>query len=356
MGRTRIRRGNNGSRPSKEAAAAGALVGAAAVGGKVALDRRAGSKRDAERAFQLYEDEPVTVGIRRIARGQLEGAHDEIEGASKRKLAGAVHDTRKTFKRLRATVRLARGAIGDDTYRFENVAFRDAGRRLSGVRDASVLIETLADLEKRSGDDLPSGVTTRLRGRLERERKQALDSLKGDDSLLAAVTADIEAARTRTAAWTFETEGLDALEPGLHRIYRRGRTAMKRAKAEPTNEHMHEWRKRVKDLWHAEQILRPAAPKKMKKRAKRTHELADMLGDDHDLAELRLYVGRHRNDFDDRTAQLALLAAINRRRKQLQRQAFRLGRDVYARKPKPYVAAVSRNARKRSWGRDTVPA
>jgi hypothetical protein len=44
----------------------------------------------------------------------------------------------------------------------------------------------------------------------------------------------------------------------LRRIYRRGRKAMQHAQADPTNENLHEWRKRVKDLWHAEQILRPA--------------------------------------------------------------------------------------------------
>jgi CHAD domain-containing protein len=342
MARTRTERGSNGRpQPRKEVAAAGALVGAAALGGKVALDRLAGSKRDAERAFRLHEDEPVPDGIRRIARGQLDGAHDEIEGASKRKLAAAVHDTRKALKRLRATVRLARGSIGEDTYRVENTAFRDAGRRLSGVRDASVLIETLDELEKRAGDDLPAGVAARLRRRLARERRDALDALQGDDALLAATVADIEEARTRTAAWTFETQGFDALESGLDRMYRRGRKAMKRAQADPTNEHLHEWRKRVKDLWHAEQILRPAAPKKMKKRAKRTHALADLLGDDHDLGELRMYVGRHRDDFDDRTAQVALMAVINRRRKQLQRQAFRLGEKVYAPSPKRYVRVAS---------------
>ena len=52
-------------------------------------------------------------------------------------------------------MRLARGALGDEAYRRENVAFREAGRRLAGVRDASVLIETLDTLEKVSGNDLP---------------------------------------------------------------------------------------------------------------------------------------------------------------------------------------------------------
>ena len=167
-------------------------------------------------------------GIRRIARGQLEQAHDELEDAPKRQLGDAVHETRKAFKRLRATVRLARGAIGDDRYRRENRVFRDAGRRLSGVRDASVLIETLDDLEKAAGDVLPTAATGRpARTPLEAGRRRALGSLQDDDALLGeAVITDIEQARTRTAAWTFEVEGFDALEPGLRRIYRRGRKAM----------------------------------------------------------------------------------------------------------------------------------
>ena len=351
-----IHRGNKGPHPSKEVTAAAALVGAAAVGGTVAWSTRAGSKRDAEQAFRLYKEEAIPDGIRRIARGQLEQAHAELADGPKRKLANAVHDTRKGFKRLRATLRLARGAIGDEAYRRENTAFRDAGRRLSGVRDASVLIETLDELERASGSDLPGGGTARLREQLEDERKQALDSLKADDALVAAVIADIEQARTRTAAWTFELQGFDALEPGLRRIYRRGRNAMRRAQADPTNQNLHDWRKRVKDLWHAEQILRPAAPKKMKKLAKRTHALADLLGDDHDLAELRLYVGRHRSGFDDRVAQVAVMAVIDRRRKELQRRAFSLGPQLYGRSPKRFVAGIGRGWRKRARPAQTAGA
>jgi CHAD domain-containing protein len=158
------------------------------------------------RAFRLDRDETIPDGIRRVARGQLDQAHAELSQSPKRELATAVHDARKGLKRLRATVRLARGAMGEEIYRRENAAFRDNGRRLSGVRDASVLIETLDELEEVSGEDLPRAATARLRERLEQERKQALESLRADDSIVAAVAADIEKARTRTAAWTFELQ------------------------------------------------------------------------------------------------------------------------------------------------------
>jgi CHAD domain-containing protein len=340
--RAGIAQRNNGTDTRKEVVAAAALVGVVGVGGKLALDRRAKSRHDSERAFCLYNDEAIPDGIRRIARGQLDQAHDELAAGPKRKLAIAAHDTRKGFKRLRATVRLARGALGEETYRRENIAFRNAGRRLAGVRDASVLIETLDALEKACGGDLPVHTTTKLRAQLKDERKRALVSLTANDALVAEVVDEIDGARARTAAWTFDARGFAALEPGLLRIYRRGRSAMRRALEEPTDENLHQWRKRVKDLWHAEQILRPASSKTMKKLAKRTHGLADLLGDDHDLAELRDHVVAHGGCFDDRAAQMALTAVIDRRRKALQDEAFALGPKVYRQSPGQFAKANRR--------------
>jgi CHAD domain-containing protein len=338
----------------RELVAAAALVGTVAVGGTLARGRRASSRRDSERAFRLYEDESTPDGIRRIARGQLDQSHDELADGPKRRFATAVHDTRKRFKRLRATVRLVRGPLGEEAYRRENIAFRDAGRCLAGVREASVLVMTLDALDKVSGDQLPGDATTKLRSQLKNERRQALESLKADDVRVAAVVDEIDSARTRTAAWTFDVDGFEAISPGLRRIYRRGRKAMQRALKEPTTANFHEWRKRVKDLWHAEQILRPASPKKMKKLAKRTHGLADLLGDDHDLAELGNYVATHGDCFDDSATQVALTAMIDRRRAVLQDAAFAAGSKIYSRNPRRFVKAVGLRWREQERPSDAV--
>ena len=336
------------SHPStKEVAAAAALAGAAAAGGKVAWDKLSGPGDDEEQAFRLHTGEPTPDGMRRIARGQLDRAEAELKGAPKRKLAAGVHDTRKSLKRLRALVRLGRDALGEETYEHENQAFRDTGRRLAGVRDASVLIETLDALELAAAGELPSDATAGLRERLEAERKQALQSLKEDDAVIDSVCDELEQARTRTATWTFDSDGFAALEPGLRRIYSRGRKAMTASAQEASTDNLHEWRKRVKDLWHAEQILQAASPKKMKKLAKRTHKLSDLLGDDHDLAELRSYAIAHRECFDDPVAQAALVAVIDRRRTELQRDALRLGAKLYRSSPKRFAGSIQRGFKHR---------
>jgi CHAD domain-containing protein len=222
------------------------------------------------------------------------------------------------------------------------------GKKLSAPRDAMVLIETLDELTERFRDEMPPDTTGPLRARFEQMHKRALTRLGRDEATIDAVRGELEEGRERSAAWTFDAEGFEALRPGLERIYRRGRRSMRAAAEEPTTERLHEWRKRSKDLWHAVQILRPAAPKRMKSLAKRAHRLSDLLGDDHDLAVLREQVERADGSFEREASRTALLAVIDRRRLSLQRDAFKLGAKIYKARPKSLGRSVERGWRKRA--------
>lgn len=332
-------------RPHTEIAAAAAVAAAGAVGATVAHTKRVTRGKQEERAFSLRSAEPLPDGLRRVARGQLDDARDELRGASGRKVGSAVHEARKSLKRLRAVARLSRDAIGDDAYRQENAAFRDAGRRLSGARDAKVLIDTLDAVQETAAKELHSDQSADLRARLESEHDAEVESLR-ERGAAEAVLGDLESARARVATWSFESDGFEALEPGVRRIYRRGRKAMKAAAAEPTTESLHEWRKRVKDLWHVAQVLRPASPKRMKKLAASLHDLSNLLGDDHDLAVLRGYVERHPDCVADPASRAALVAVIERRRSKLQGDALARGRKLYSDSPADFTRELTRGWRK----------
>ena len=300
---------------------------------------------DPDRAYRLHSGEYVPDGIRRIARGQLRDAEDALDGVSKRRLPGAVHDARKAFKRLRATVRLSRDAVGEATYRRENAAYRSAGRRLSASRDADVLLQTLDGLCERFADELPARVTDPLRAELRARRERAVAAVRHDDRAIAAVLGELRDGLVRTPAWTFEDDGFDALAPGLKRIYRRGRKRMRAADQDPSPANLHEWRKRVKDLWHATQIVRPAEPERLRKLSKRAHELADLLGDTHDLHVLRDFAERRPDCFADQAARAALVAVIDRRAGVLRKRALKRGKQLYARSPKRFAGRISRGWR-----------
>jgi CHAD domain-containing protein len=284
--------------------------------------------------YRLRPGEGAADGVRRIARGQIDFAADELDGKGDGDLDSAVHESRKAFKRLRALVRVSRDALGDEAYRRENTIFRDAGRRLSAARDAAVMVETLEGLTARYRTELADDAFSGLRDALADEAAAASARLADDRGAVEEVQGALAAARRRVAGWPIDDDGgLELLEPGFERIYRRGRRALKAARKDPDTEQLHELRKRAKDLWHAAQILRPAAPKPMKKLARRAHALSDLAGDDHDLAVLRA-AARERHATLAR-GELALLEGlIDRRRGRLQRKALSRARRVYARKPR----------------------
>jgi CHAD domain-containing protein len=293
------------------------------------------------RRFRLGEGERVPEGVGRIARGQLDMSIERLEGDTDEDFGTAVHETRKSLKRLRAIVRLARDELGDEAYRRENVAFRDAGRRLGGARDSQVLLETLDALTDRIPDEAPPKRFERFKRTLVGQHGAAQRRLH-ERAAVAEVLGELRQARKRVGDWHFEREGLDSLAPGFQRIYRRGRRAYRTARQEPSTENLHELRKRAKYLWYAAQIVRGAAPK-MKRIARRAHELSDLIGEDHDLALLIERAYERGDRFPDETAASELAALVERRRAELQREALELGQGLFGKKPRKVARPLERS-------------
>src|SRR3954468_14250518 len=162
-------------------------------------------------SYRFVKRETVPDGLRRIARERIENALAELRGETDSSPEEAIHEARKDMKKLRAVLRLARDELGDEVYRRENACFRDAGRELSAVRDADVMLETLRSLD---------GSFAKLRRSLEKHRGA---ESRGDAA--RSVTGTLESAHARVATWPLEHDGFEALEGGLRRIYRRGRRA-----------------------------------------------------------------------------------------------------------------------------------
>jgi CYTH domain-containing protein len=294
-------------------------------------------------SLPLQSDEVLTAGLRRIARGQLDKAIGAIDASGGDALGDAVHTARKSLKRLRSEVRLARDGLGDETYRRENTTFRDVGRSLSGARDSQVMVETLDDLRERYSGDVPDGGFAALRAALVAEHEAAHRRLRRDATTIGAAVEELRAARARTEAWTLSGDGPEALGRGFRRIYKRGRKAARTARREPGDETLHELRKRVKDLWYAGEIIRPVAPKRAKKVAKAASDLSDVIGLDHDLAVLRETAGRHAAALSGDELG-ALDELIARRREKLQRKARAGARRLYRRRPGAMVSRLGLDA------------
>jgi CHAD domain-containing protein len=282
----------------------------------------------ASRAYRLIPKESLPEGIARIARGRIDHAVDELRGKTDSTAEEAVHGARKDLKKLRALLRLARGELGESSFARENTCFRDAGRELAGVRESDVMLDTLKAL------DLPAELSWDLRKAI-----QAHNTRNGDGGRRAAAAravAMLREARGRVDDWPLERDSFAALRDGLERTYRRGRRDFKAVRANPSVEALHEWRKRVKELWYHHTLLRSLWPPVMQAVGGQAHELADRLGDDHDLAMLADWIREHTD------ADSEFFEAVDRRRAELQAEAMTLGARIYADKPGAYVRRLRR--------------
>lgn len=294
-------------------------------------------------AYRLSFSDELPVTVRACAREQLKGAAQRLadDGGDP---VEAVHDARKRLKKTRSLLRLVRPALGGAAYGAENEALREIALMLSSTRDADVLVATVEKLADRDAGGPGPSDFAQLRETLAAEARAAREGAAAVD--VAAVAEQLHAAAARVRRWPLSDAGWDAALGGAGRAYGRGVDAFALAREDPSVARLHEWRKRVKDLWYHHRLLVDAWPEAFGAYAREAKVLSELLGDDHDLAVLcaRIDAGvalptGAAVDLD------ALRELIGERRAELQEQANRLGRRLYAERPAAFARRLRRLVR-----------
>jgi CHAD domain-containing protein len=250
----------------------------------------------------------------------LDGA---IETLGSRQDDEAVHAARKACKRIRAALRLLRECLGSHIYQRENKRVREAAKPLTAVRDAFILRKTLRMLPTRPVA-LERGLDSEYR-----EERRALER-RGARSALKQLRATREGIIDLPAV---SSEAASAVASAKS-VYKAGRRAQRKAR-DRDDEALHEWRKQAKYLLNQLGLLKIVFNAKFKKLRRRADELAEALGDDHDLGVLISKLSFY--DVHDRS----LIRHIKTRRRKLQARAFRLGRQLYRHSAKHIEAAMA---------------
>ncbi|MEB3359346.1 MAG: CHAD domain-containing protein [Synechococcales bacterium] len=287
-------------------------------------------------SYRLSAQESLSQGVQRIAYEQIDASIHELTEKIKGDRGKAIHQARKHFKKLRALVRLVRDDLGKDIYHQENACFRDAGRELAAVRDAQVRLETLDDLREHYQDSLDAGAFHGLRQTMANDYAAVRQEVLDDDDAIASVVTQLQLARDRIEQWPIGDKW-SAIADSLQRVYQRGYADFRQAGDQPTPKHLHEWRKRVKYLWYHFRLLARLWPDLFKPLRKQTKQLADYLGDDHDLAMLTAFLREQPERFNGAEDLGVAMALIQHRQLELQTKATFLGARLYAEDPKAFM-------------------
>src|SRR5882724_1355823 len=234
--------------------------------------------------YHLKLNESVPSGIKRIVREELDSAVDQLKGKAGVTKDEAIHESRKSVKKIRGALRLVRTELGK-TYRSENRKLRKASGRLSELRNGAAMIEVFDSLRKEYRDELGGQKGSWIRQALVR-RKHRADREAHVDEALSRVADTLQAVETRVKAWPLETDGFEAIRPGLKNTFRQARRALAFARKHRAPEDFHEWRKSLKDHWYHVRLLENLWTDVMVGYEKSLKDVETWLGDDHNLVVL----------------------------------------------------------------------
>lgn len=289
-------------------------------------------------AFELDPNKSVGNEVKRSVRGELDEALDLLRAHDQEEKT--VHEARKSFKKVRAALRLVRDELGDAEYRRKNFLFRDAAQPLTEVRDAKILVEAFDNLTKHFAAEIEAGKFDKVREGLVANQRTVTDRVLKDEKACACVVEMVESEVDCVKDWTIDRKGWSALAGGLKRTYRAGHRALSAAVDKASMENLHELRKQAKYLRYQLQLLEPVWASIEKGLGDEVYDLTQILGDDHDLAVLHWLVSTDPMKYGGYDVVKSLNTLIARRHEELQRQAFDCGRHVYRDSPKVFTNRI----------------
>lgn len=285
--------------------------------------------------YHFKHSETVAEAVKRIARGELTAASEELAGKNGHSRDEGIHEARKSVKKVRALLRLMRDELGP-VYRTANVRLRGIGRKLSDFRDTQSIVEISDSLQKKYRGQLTAPAFKSIRGGLLASKKQA-ESRGNIDHVLARMALNLARAAEHIDEWALERDGFAAIEPGLEKCFRAGRKAFRYALKHPTAENFHEWRKRLKDQWYHIRLLEDLWTDVLQGYEKTLKELQNCLGDDHNLVVLREKIVSDPAAFGSTEQVEQFCTLIDGYQAELRKNAAALGRPLYEEKPREFT-------------------
>ena len=285
-------------------------------------------------SFELHHRKHIEDDLTKIVRRQLRNTADALTKSEGSQFRSAVHESRKSVKKVRAVAAFLTRA-GAKLPRRDRKRLKSAARALSSVRDSTAIIETFDRVRRRYPKQLPEHTYGILRRGLVAARDRS-EARAQRDGVVADAAERLEKTRESARKWPSPSIKRSAMIEIVAASYRRSRNAMRRARATGQSATLHRWRKELKTLWYQLRLAKPlttgVAP--LISELKR---LETELGDDHNLVILAATL-RGCHDLRTMRADIRQIDRLaTRMRQSLRRRAFALGRRLHGRKPEAFA-------------------
>ena len=284
-------------------------------------------------AFRLNRRRSITTELEKLVHSEFQTAIKELD--QPKPGADAIHEARKSLKKIRAVLRLLRNPLGHD-YGPANRRLRDVAHRLASLRDVDATSETLRALHHRYPTVITPGVTRAVAHGLRPRKRQARAKA---GPVVRRATGMLRRSRHSTPRRIRRVQGFSAVRAGVKRGYRRARGSMDEVSLNSDFTQFHAWRRGVKDHWYHVRLFEGLHPTP-RSRARTLKRLETWLGDDHNLGMLRATILDAPDRFGNARTTALVLGCITKYQASLRRDALKLGHRLFAEKPGRFERTV----------------
>jgi CHAD domain-containing protein len=276
-------------------------------------------------AYRFQKNEAISHAVQRVFAEEIAWAVGQLVRSKKR--TEAVHEARKSVKKIRALLKL----LGPG-HKVQDRYFRDIGRLLSDSRDNTVVLQVFDELAAKQP------VVSEIRDNLRRSFRQGPTEKN--------LGSDVAQLLRHAPPLVAENLQFESVLSAMDDTCRKGWKAWKRAQKDHSAEALHDFRKKVKQHWYHLRLVEDEA---VAKRIEGLHELETWLGDHHNLTVLRERLKAEVETSHDRKKIRPLIALIDDESQALRKRALDAGERLYGEKAmsirKPSVSAVPLRSR-----------
>lgn len=284
--------------------------------------------------FKLKED--IQQGLRRILTEQIERA---VVSLSADDSVTAVHDARKSLKRIRALLRLLRHGLGNETFATENARFRDIAHLLSQTRDIDVMIAIMTQWQAARGHGkLDSAYASLLEILVD---QKAATRQSGTTAQIADAVRRLDIAPIAVQELVLTPPTFAIIEQGLSDTLRRCRQRLKRAYDDDSDEAFHDWRKTVQLHWRHMRLLEQAWPDYFLARATLASELSQCLGEAQDMALLLSFLDSPKVSAMSPAAIDEVRETTLNHQERMRKTGYPMGQRLLADKPAAFASSAA---------------
>lgn len=257
-----------------------------------------------------------------------------LAASKERNAPASVHELRRISKRLRSLWRLVRPFAAEKSQEADK-SLRDAARLLSRHRDAHIVRKTLRRIERNAKTDSERKAVARIAEALKSLVDQKVaPRLPGIRWNRISKTLQQESERWKT----LQEQGENDWRKGVVQTYRKGRRLAVRAFTANRPEAFHSWRKWVKYLSIQLDALSENGVEVDSKLRKKIAQLAERLGNYHDLDNLRQMAQEHLETAADFRTMRCFYQVVQRMESRAIQRFQKDYEVVFASKPKVFAA------------------